>query len=116
MNATRIHADAEGATRFSDIEIPLQDSGEIGRLSGDLPAQAIVFRETDASYDFDWHPAPRKQWIVLLDGLIEIETGDGEIRQFGGGEILLVEDTEGRGHRTRQLSQGIRHSLFIPFN
>jgi hypothetical protein len=114
VNATRIHADADGVTRFEDIAIPLNDAGEIGRLSADLPADAVVFRETDASYDYDWHPAPRKQWIILLDGRISIETGDGEVREFGGGDILLVEDTQGRGHRTKQLSAGVRRSLFIP--
>lgn len=116
MKATRIHADAAGITRFEDFEIPLEDAGPIGRLSADLPAQAVVFRETDAAYDFDWHPAPRKQWIILLDGRISIETGDGEVREFGGGDVLLVEDIEGRGHKTKQLSTGIRRSLFIPFS
>lgn len=114
MNATRIHADADGVTRFEDITIPLHDAGDIGRLSADLPAGAVVFRETDDTYDYDWHPAPRRQWIVLLDGRIEVETGDGEIREFGSGDILLLEDTQGRGHRTRQLSAGVRRSLFIP--
>ena len=114
VNATRIHADANGVTRFEDIVIPLNDAGEIGRLSADLPAGAVVFRETDSSYDYDWHPAPRKQWIVLLDGRISIETGDGEVREFGGGDLLLLEDTKGRGHRTKQLSAGVRRSLFIP--
>ncbi|MGL4401642.1 MAG: hypothetical protein ACRCXD_17415 [Luteolibacter sp.] len=116
MNATRIHSDAAGITHFEDFEIPLNDRGDIGRLSADLPAQAIVFRETDESYDFDWHPAPRKQWIILLDGKIEIETGDGEIREFGSGDVLFVEDTQGRGHKTKQLSAGIRRSLFIPIS
>lgn len=116
MKATRIHADADGVTRFEDFEVPLEDAGGIGRLSADLPANAVVFRETDDSYDFDWHPAPRKQWIVLLDGRIVIETGDGEVREFGGGDILRVEDTEGRGHKTKQLSAGVRRSLFIPIS
>lgn len=114
MNATRILSGDDGATRFDDIEIPLRDAGDIGRLSADLPAGAVVFRETDDTYDFDWHPAPRRQWIVLLDGRISIETGDGEVREFGGGDLLLLEDIEGRGHRTRQLSSGVRRSLFIP--
>ena len=113
MKATRIHAGSDGITRFEDFEVPLEDAGSVGRLSADWPANAMVFRETDENYDFDWHPAPRKQWIVLLDGRIVIETGDGEVREFGGGDLLCVEDTEGRGHRTKQLSKGVRRSLFI---
>lgn len=114
MKVTRIYSDSEGIAHFEDREIPLAPKGEIGRLSAVQPGSGVIFRETDATYDYDWHPAPQKQWIILLDGLIEIETGDGAKRQFGTGEVLLVEDVSGRGHRTRQLSPGIRRSLFIP--
>jgi len=114
MKATRVYADAAGATHFEDLEIPVTDAGRIGRLSADLPVRALVFRETDDTYDFDWHPAPRRQWLALLDGEIEIEVSDGSVRRFRGGDVLFLEDTNGRGHRTRQLNAGVRHSLFIP--
>ena len=65
-------------------------------------------------YDYDWHRAPQRQFIVLLDGEIEIEVGTGEIRRFRGGEVLLVEDTEGQGHRTRSIGEAPRRSLFLP--
>ncbi len=57
--------------------------------------------------------APQRQYIVLLDGAIEIETSDGERRIFRGGNILLVEDTSGRGHRTRNIEAVKRRSPFI---
>lgn len=114
MRITRIRADAAGVTRFDEIEIPLESAGEIGRLSAPFRAESVVFRETGADYDYDWHPAPARQLVVLLDGEIEIEVGDGEIRRFGGGEILLLEDTTGRGHRTRNLGAVPRRSLFVP--
>jgi uncharacterized cupin superfamily protein len=114
MKATRIYADAAGISHFADIDVPLKTAGAIGRLSEVQPGVGVVFRETEPTYDYDWHQAPRKQWIVLLDGEIAIETGDGEKRTFRGGDVLLVEDTHGRGHKTKQLSAGIRHSLFIP--
>ncbi|MBE2214583.1 MAG: hypothetical protein IAE82_11985 [Opitutaceae bacterium] len=115
MKITRIQADADGVTHFEDREIPLEPAGTIGRLSGRHPAGALIFRETSGDYDFDWHPAPQKQWVVLLDGEIEIETGDGAVRRFVGGDVLQLEDTDGRGHRTRQINAGTRRSLFIPF-
>lgn len=113
MKVTRVRADADGVTRFDEIEIPLSDAGEIGRLSALVPVEAIVFRETGADYDYDWHPAPARQLVVLLDGEIELEVGDGEVRRFAGGEILLLEDTEGRGHRTRNVGAVPRRSLFV---
>ena len=116
MKVTRIYADTDGVTHFADLEIPLQGAGDIGRLSTLQPGNGVIFRETGANYGYDWHPAPRKQWIILLDGEISIETGDGSIRRFQAGDVLRLEDTEGRGHKTRQLSAGLRRSLFIPIS
>jgi hypothetical protein len=50
---------------------------------------------------------------VLLDGAIEIETSDGTRRTFRGGEVLLMEDTAGRGHRTRNVKARERRSVSI---
>ena len=113
MRVTRIFTGSDGETHFADVEIPLTDAGQIGWLSEVVPAAGITFRETPADYDYDWHPAPRRQYIVLLDGAIEIVVGDGETRRFRGGDVLLVEDVEGRGHRTRTVDGKARRSLFI---
>jgi hypothetical protein len=113
MKVTRVYADAAGASHFAELDIPLKDGGAIGRLSERHPVGSLIFRENDADYNFDWHCAPQRQYIVLLDGEIEIETSDGEKRQFRGGDILLVEDVTGRGHRTRTLNNRPRRSVFV---
>lgn len=113
MQITRIYADAEGESHFEDVEISLSDAGEIGRLSQRFPATGIIFRENDPDYDYDWHTAPRRQYIILLDGEIEIQVSDGETRRFRGGDVLLVEDTTGRGHRTRITNGQPRRSIFV---
>jgi hypothetical protein len=113
MLVTRIATGPDGETHFSAIEIPLAHAGTIGRLSPQMPATGVIFRETPPDYDYDWHPAPRRQYIVLLDGEIEITVGDGETRRFRGGDVLLVEDTVGRGHRTRTVDGRVRRSIFI---
>jgi hypothetical protein len=113
MKVTRIRADADGITCFDEIEIALADAGEIGRLSDPFAAESVIFRETGADYDYDWHPAPARQLVVLLDGEIEIEVGEGGIRRFVGGQVLLLEDTSGRGHRTRNVGAVPRRSLFV---
>ena len=45
---------------------------------------------------------------------IEVEVTSGEKRRFVGGDVILVEDTTGTGHRTRTTSQRPRRSLFLP--
>lgn len=113
MRITRVYADEHGESHFADEDIQLRDAGTIGHLSEAIPATSVIFRKNDPGYDYDWHVAPRRQFIVLLDGAIEIEVSDGTRRTFRGGEVLLVEDVTGRGHRTRHVEPRERRSLFI---
>ena len=52
----------------------------------------------------DWHPAPRRQYVIIVSGQLEIGLGDGTTRRFGPGAARLVEDTTGQGHTTRVVS------------
>jgi hypothetical protein len=113
FQVTRVYNDSNGDTRFENISIPLSEAGEIGKLSQGFPVSSIIFREVEASYDYNFHNAPQRQYLILLDGGIEIETTLGEKRQFETGDVLLLEDTEGKGHRTRNLQHKKRRSVFI---
>lgn len=113
MIVTRLYSDEDGNSHFEDFEIELSDAGEIGKLSKNYPVNDIIFRETAGTYNYDFHNAPQKQFIVLLDGIIEIETSLGLKREFRSGEIILVEDTEGRGHKTKSVDGNLRRSIFI---
>ncbi len=114
MQITRVVATASGGSDFAEVDISLADGGEIGRLSEPWPANSIIFRENDPGYDYDWHCAPQRQLIVMLDGEIEVEVTSGEKRRFKGGDVLLVEDTTGSGHRSRSVVGKSRRSIFIP--
>ncbi|MCG2419181.1 hypothetical protein K8089_09115 [Aequorivita sp. F47161] len=113
INITRLYSDKNGESQFEDIEMPLNDDGEIGFLSDKIPVKNIIFRTVKPDYNYDFHNAPQKQYIVLLDGEIEIETSLGKKRTFKGGNVLLLEDTEGKGHKTRNLQNIERRSIFI---
>ena len=113
MTVTRIYADDHGESHFADHDYPLTDAGPIGALSSPVAATSVIFRENPPTYDYDWHVAPQRQFIVLLDGRIEIETSDGQRRTFAAGDVLLMEDATGKGHRTRNLEPRKRRSIFI---
>ena len=113
FTVTRIYSDSNGDSHFEEVSIPLEEAGTIGRLSAEIPANGVVFREVAPTYYWDFHTAPQKQYIILLDGEIEIETSLGEKRTFKAGEVLLVEDTTGKGHKTRNLQPIKRKSIFI---
>jgi hypothetical protein len=50
---------------------------------------------------------------MLSGGQVEFEVGDGSKRVLGAGDILLAEDTTGRGHLSRAMDGTTRVSLFI---
>ncbi len=114
MRVTRIFTGPDDQSHFEDVEIPLRDLGAIGSMSELIPATGVVLRETGSEYDLDWHNAPRRQFVVMLSGgQVELEVGDGTKRRLGPGEILLAEDTTGRGHISRAVDDQPRVSIFI---
>jgi hypothetical protein len=113
MRIHNLYTDAEGESHFRDIDVEWAEERRGSRLSRRLPATGIIFRETKSDNTVDWHTAPRRQYIVNLQSGVKITASDGESRVIGQGEILLVEDTHGKGHLSEGLA-GLRRSLFIP--
>jgi hypothetical protein len=116
MRIHNLYADANGESHFRDIEVEFGEERPGGRLSKQLPAAGIIFRITPGNYDLDWHPAPRRQYIINLDAAVEITASDGESRVIGPGEVFLVEDTSGKGHLSKAVDGKLRHSIFIPID
>lgn len=56
-----LYTDASGQSHFRDIEVEWVEERRGSQLSKRLPATGIIFRETQAEHDIDWHPAPRRQ-------------------------------------------------------
>ena len=77
-------------------------------------AKHIVFAQQPAGTFIDWHPAPQRQYVILLSGELEIGLGDGTTRRFGPGDARLVEDTTSQGHTTRFIGVGPVVTAVIP--
>ena len=114
MKITRLYVDKQGETHFEDIEVKWEEENKGGKMSRRFPATGIIFRQSGGDYDYDWHNAPRKQYIINLDAGVEITVSDGEKRVLKAGEVFLVEDTHGKGHISRAVGGKIRHSIFVP--
>jgi hypothetical protein len=113
MRIHNLYVDPDGETHFRDIEVDWVKEGAGGKLSERLPATGIIFRQTTSDYDLDWHPAPRRQYIINLDAGVRITASDGESREIGAGEVLLVEDVTGKGHLSQSIEKKLRHSIFV---
>ena len=114
MRIHNLYTDASGESHFRDIEVEWVDQKRASRLSKRLPAAGIIFRETAGTHDVDWHCAPRRQYIINLDAAVKLTASDGESRVIGAGEVILVEDTTGKGHLSQAVGGQMRHSIFVP--
>ncbi len=114
ISITRIWADENGESHFGTKEIEIHDCGNIGSVSNLIPGKGVMFRKTPANYNYSWHTAPRKQFIVNLDAAVEIKVSDGGIQTINPGEVFFVEDTWGKGHFSKSVEDKERMSLFIP--
>jgi len=109
-----LYCDAAGESHWRDITIEWENEGPEGKTSARQLANGIIFRQTQAEHDRPWHPAPRRQYIINLDAGVELTASDGESRKIGAGEIILVEDTAGKGHLSKSINNQMRHSIFVP--
>lgn len=106
MTYTRIYTDNNGESHFEDIEIEMNSVDFAPpapplNLSKFTKAKRYGFLNAPIGWTGDWHPTPKRQIFFYLKGEIEAEVSDGEVRRFGPGSITLVEDTTGRGHKSR---------------
>jgi hypothetical protein len=116
MRIHNLYEDENGESHWRDIEVEWVEQRGSNRFSARFPASGIIFRETLPDYDLDWHPAPRRQYIINLDGGVQLTASDGESRVIGAGEVILVEDTTGKGHLSKNIEQKLRYSIFVPID
>jgi len=116
IKITRIYTGDDGQTHAEDYQVPLtpQNDGSSTELAAIEAAESIQFRRTSPQYFIDWHPAPRKQYVITLSGESEVELGDGSKIRLYPGHILLAEDTTGQGHISRAIGDADRISVFVP--
>ena len=109
MQVIRIYTGDDSQTHFQEVD--LDTFAAIATNPGQGPLR-LNHRPGDAGLAF--HNAPRRQYVVLLSGKMEIETGLGEKRLLGPGDVLIAEDLTGKGHTTRSVGGELRVSLSIP--
>lgn len=115
----RIYADAQGDSHFDTVTV--EQSLATGAppaapfyVSEDGPASKYRFYTFQPGWIGDWHPCPTRQFLVLMSGVVEMETTDGTVRKLGPGDLVLLEDTTGKGHVTRNLYNNYSSFFVVP--
>ena len=112
----RIYADSQGDSHFDAVTVEQSLARTAPPavpfyISEDRPASRYRFYSFEPGWIGDLHPAPTRQFLALMSGAVEMETTDGMVRRFGPGDLVLLEDTSGKGHLTRNI--GDRYSTFL---
>lgn len=114
LSILSIYADEAGESHFRTIVVEMGSFVGGGTISAPVAADSVWFRIAPGDQDTGFHVAPRRQLVITLSGgAAEFETSDGDKRRVDPGEILLVEDTRGKGHRTRTIDGIERRGIFI---
>ena len=119
MLVSRFFTSENGGSQYDNVEIPLASQtmdrwGNLTTMSERFTSPGVcIFEIAEGSFQ-DWHNAPQRQLCVVLNGVWEVETSDGERRSWKPGELFLPDDVKGKGHISRVL-QGPVRILFVPF-
>ena len=113
MQVVRIYTGDDGESHFEELDLPYETIAE-AEVTAQQSATGISFRRTQPGNFVDWHPAPRRQYVITLEGQSEIGLGDGTKRIFSAGDVLLADDLSGRGHTTAVHGNQPRVSIAIP--
>lgn len=118
VHYVRIFTDATGEARIDEQDVTIAQAAFAPPapplwISRGIAARNLIFCEFPVGWDGPLHPAPARQYIVLLSGELEIMVPDGSTRRLTAGSIVLVEDVSGRGHRTRVIGDTSVRGAFI---
>lgn len=102
-----LYIGADGESHFRDggsLELSLPRSAE--RADGDMyfhtmdGVTSVMLTRLKAGMTEDWHASPQRMFVFGIEGAVEMTASDGTTRVVGPGDMLLLEDTSGKGHLT----------------
>jgi hypothetical protein len=112
----------DGRARFREHTLALSEGTPASRLTSLAPSGGWQLRESPPGFESSFHCTGEPQWLVVLQGRMEIGLQDGSTRVFGPGEAFYSNDVlpEGahfdpavHGHRSRLLGDQPLRTLFV---
>ena len=119
---TILFTDADGRARFREEAIALDQGSPQSMLSSLMPSQGLQLRHSPVGFRSQFHCSVTPQWVVILQGQMEICLQDGSSRVFTPGQHFYSTDTlpEGvvfdpavHGHWSRQRGDEPLVTLFV---
>jgi 4-carboxymuconolactone decarboxylase len=107
VSYSTLYSGPDGESHLRDggrLELSLPASAE--RADGDMHFHtvdgitSVMLTRLKAGMTEDWHASPQRMFVFGLEGTVEMTASDGTKRIVGPGDMLLLEDTSGKGHLT----------------
>jgi hypothetical protein len=108
----RIYADADGNSHIQ--ELPIATKPGKTRRTETAAVTGLTYADYTASSVEDWHRTPGRQFSISMSGEIEVEVSDGKKHAIHAGDIVFLEDLQGKGHITRILSPVTNIFIRVP--
>jgi len=119
LTYTHLYSDANGVSHFKAEQLDFKplpgatasQSLTMHALAG---AQGATFLRLAKGAVEDWHVAPRTQFLIGVQGESEVTTGDGKTLHVKPGDIVLMDDTKGKGHKTAAVGAEDHVAMVVP--
>ncbi|WP_213958384.1 hypothetical protein [Variovorax sp. dw_954] len=117
-----LFTDTDGKARFREEPIELGEGTPSSQLSQLFPSQGYQLRHSPVGFRSQFHCTVTPQWVVILQGQMEIGLQGGTSRVFKAGEHFYSDDRlpEGatfdpavHGHWSRQVGDEPLVTMFV---
>ena len=122
ITQTILYTDADGYAKFKDQNQDLSEGTDAARLSPLAASGGYQFRQSPVGFSSAFHCTTTPQWLIVLQGAMEIGLQDGSKRVFTAGQSFYSNDTlpsgarfddKLHGHCSRQLGELPLQTVFI---
>jgi hypothetical protein len=102
----------DGRSALADVWLPSMRKGDVAAgepawVGRQGASECVIVGGPSQSADFGaWHVSRTAGYSIVLQGGWEVETGDGQRRRLELGDVFVMLDTHGQGHRSRSLGEG----------
>jgi hypothetical protein len=115
--ATRVHGDETGETHLTRVEVPTEAIPAlhgIARLEIPLTTlQYVEYPQEQAEIMPGFHCAPRRQFVLCVQGSFEVTATDGSSQVFRPGDWFLADDVDTKGHVTKAIGPTARVNVVL---
>ncbi len=117
-----LFTDTDGRAKFRDLRVDLSEGSPAAHLSPLAQGSGHQFRMSPIGFRSQFHCTTTPQWLIVLQGAMEIGLHDGSSRVFKTGQCFYANDTlpvgasfdeQRHGHWSRQAGDEPLVTVFV---